>query len=451
MLDLRAALPPPRTRLRISLALLGLVAIGVVVNAVLVLPGLPGLPGQAGVAAVPTLLLGGLATTLAGMAVGRGRPRTRQSLKVAAVVLVTAFVLWLAVADVFIFTTAAGPIAAVGSAAACLPTTAFGLWAVRKVDRNHKEPWLLVATAAGWGGLVATTLALAVEGAWQSTAYHNLIPGPGMDASVGLGAGLLEESTKGLAMVLLYLLVRDQISGVVDGIVFGAAVGLGFNFVESISYMTNVYVIFGGDQGAVASGFQWYARQAMGLFFGHSAFTALIGAGFGIARQLKDRRARLVAILCGWLGAISAHFAWDAWLALFPLSHDLLVLLQIHLRTVVLEGPFVAVALLLVAMGLELERRALERHLAAEAAEGHGTVHPAEIPILLRPWQRFRVRWWAQSWLGLKGYRAVSRLQAAQVELGLARWHREREELERPELVDQLRARVLALRMAAGV
>jgi len=48
----------------------------------------------------------------------------------------------------------------------------------------------------------------------------------------------------GVAVLLLYLVMRDEFDDVVDGILYGAAVGLGFNFMESITYMTHLYAIF---------------------------------------------------------------------------------------------------------------------------------------------------------------------------------------------------------------
>ena len=155
--------------------------------------------------------------------------------------------LWLLVIDVFVFTQAAGPGVAAICALACLPTTAFGLLVVRRMDRNEKEPWRLVLVAAAWGAIVATSLVIWGETVWDQVAQRTLVPGPGLDASTAFSAGLLEELAKGLAVVLLFLVMRNDFDDVVDGIVYGAAVGLGFNFLESIAYMTNLYAIFSPD------------------------------------------------------------------------------------------------------------------------------------------------------------------------------------------------------------
>src|SRR5206468_3700721 len=118
--------------------------------------------------------------------------------------------LWLLVIDVFLFTQSAGPGVAAICALACLPTTAFGLLVVRRMDRNHKEPWRLVLVAAAWGAIVATSLVVWGETIWEGSAQHALVPGPGLDTSLAFMAGILEEIAKGLAVLLLFLVMRNE-------------------------------------------------------------------------------------------------------------------------------------------------------------------------------------------------------------------------------------------------
>jgi hypothetical protein len=238
----------------------------------------------------------------------------------------------------------------------------------------------------------------------------------------------------------------------VDGIVYGAAVGLGFNFMESITYMTHLYALFQGEgQGAASAAVQWYLRQVLGLFLGHATYTAFIGAGIGVARQLPRLGQRLTCIVCGFLIAIAAHFAWDAWVQLFPVSQTPFAIVEIHLRTLFMDGPFTAVVVLLLAMGLQLEGTALARQLADEAAAGTGAVEPAEVAMLVSPWRRLQARLRRLRERGLGAYFGLARLQTAQLDLAMERWHRERNEIDQPlEAEDRLRQRVLQLRAAAG-
>ena len=400
-----------------------------------------------GLLAVALVALG---TFIGVRAFDHDRAQRHRHLIRAGVLLGLAALLWLLVIDVFVFTGAAGPGVAAVCAIVCLPTTAIGLLVVRRLDRNEKEPWRLVLVAAAWGAIVATSLVIWAESFWQAIAARTLVPGPGMDVSTAFSAGILEEVAKGVAVLLLFLVMRHEFDNVVDGIVYGAAVGFGFNFMETISYMTNMYAIFQPEGiGAVLAGFQWYARQVLGLFFGHATYTAFIGAGIGIARQLPDPRQKVISIFGGFLVAIAAHFSWDAWLTLFPIETSALGLVEIHLRTLIMTGPFTAAVVALLLLGLEIESRALVDQMRKEAANGTGAILPEEVSVLAHPWQRTKKRMRALERSGLSGYLHVARLQSAQLDLAMERWHRERKEIDEPlEAENDLRRRILALRQA---
>jgi hypothetical protein len=244
--------------------------------------------------------------------------------------------------------------------------------------------------------------------------------------------------------------MRDEFDDVVDGIVYGAAVGFGFNFMESIAYMTHVYAVL-APEGAGAAGalLQWYWRQVVGLFFGHATYTALIGAGLGIARQLPRASQRVPVIASGFLAAIAAHFAWDAWqpFVLVGARSPLAQILLDHVRYLLMVGPFTAVLLVLLAMGLQLEGSALTRHLEEEAVSGRGAVRPEEVEVLMSPRQRFAARMSALARGGPAAYLRLSRLQTAQLSLAMEQWHRERHEIDEPLAAEEaLRRHVLALR-----
>src|SRR5260370_2077692 len=74
----------------------------------------------------------------------------------AGVLLGFAALLWLLLIDVFIFTDAAGPGVAAICAPPCLPTTAFGLWLVLRIDPTHKHPSPLLLPPPPRPPLVAT-------------------------------------------------------------------------------------------------------------------------------------------------------------------------------------------------------------------------------------------------------------------------------------------------------
>jgi protease PrsW len=428
--------------------------IGAVVFVVLVLSSVASLavgpvPMRATLFGLPAVVLVGAATFYALRGLNDREPAIRmRDLTRAGVLFGVGTVLWLAVLDVYTFTQDAGPWVATACAIACLPTTGFGLWLIRRFDRNEKEPWRLVLVAALWGAIVSTSLVVWAEGLWELVFTAKLVPGPAAATSSAYSAGIFEELAKGTAVVLLYLFMRDEFDDVVDGIIYGAAVGLGFNFMESVAYMTHQYAILAPlGYGPIAAIGQWYFRQVIGLFLGHATFTALIGAGIGIARQMPRPSQRLLVTTSGFLAAIAAHFAWDAWQAFVLVGASSFQLLLANARYAIVIGPFAAVVLLLLVMGQQVEGNALRRQLNSEASTGLGAVLAGEVAVLMSPWKRFVARLGALSSGGPGAYLRLARLQTAQLHLAMERWHRERNEIDKPLAAEEvLRRRVMDLR-----
>jgi RsiW-degrading membrane proteinase PrsW (M82 family) len=446
-----AANPHPTLRpgrYAIAIAITALVVLVLIVSSLLNYVYLDTIPGRTSLYGLLAVALVALGTYVGVHAFERERANRKRYLIRAGVLLGFAALLWLLVIDLFVFTQSAGPAVAGICALVCVPTTGLGLLVVRRMDRNEKEPWRLVLVAAAWGAIVATSLVIWAESLWDSWAVHTFVPGPGLDASTAFSAGVLEEIAKGTAVLLLFLVMRNDFDDIVDGIVYGAAVGLGFNFMETLSYMTNFYALYSPEGlGWVSAGFQWYGRQVLGLFFGHATYTAFIGAGIGAARQLPNVRQKFLAILAGFLIAIAGHFSWDAWATFFPIQNNLFGLVEVHLRTLIMTGPFTAAIIALLIFGIRYEAQGLVDQFRKEAATGTGTIYPEEVPVLASPWRRLRERIRTFNHGGLRAYLRLARLQSAQLDLAMERWHRERKEIDTPmEAEDELRRRVIALR-----
>ena len=76
---------------------------------------------------------------------------------------------------------------------------------------------------------------------------------------------------------------------------------------------------------------------------------------------------------------------------------------------------------------------------------------PAEVEILIHPWRRFAERWRALDRKGIDAYARLGRLQAAQIDLAMERWHRARKEIDTPlDAEDELRREILLLRRQAA-
>jgi RsiW-degrading membrane proteinase PrsW (M82 family) len=190
------------------------------------------------------------------------------------------------------------------------------------LDRREREsPWLF-ASAFLWGGLIATTLALPVNSTvlyfvaqWlEGNAALKEMLGPEAALMIGapIAAPLVEETTKGLGLLLLFWLVRSEFDNVRDGLVYGALIGAGFNWFESALYVQQNFVEFGN----APLGFQLGMRYAWLGLAGHAMFSGIFGASLGFARATRIRWLAWIAPFAGFALAVIAH-AWNNSLPLF--------------------------------------------------------------------------------------------------------------------------------------
>jgi len=181
------------------------------------------------------------------------------------------------------------------------------------LDRREREtPWLF-AVAFLWGAFIATGLALpfnnAILHAVAAWVARNPLVGDalGPDAALMIGAPiagpLVEEITKGLGLAALFVLLRAEFDNMRDGLVYGALIGLGFNWFEAPLYVAQTYAQFGTPGWGMQLG--W--RYALFGFAGHAMFTGLLGAGLGLALQTHRTWLKIAAPLAGLALAVVAH------------------------------------------------------------------------------------------------------------------------------------------------
>ena len=88
-----------------------------------------------------------------------------------------------------------------------------------------------------------------------------------------------------------------------DGIVYGALIGLGFNWYEAALYVVQTYA----EHGRAAFGLQLGARYGLFGLGGHALYTAIFGAFLGFVMQTRYTLLRVAAPLVGLVLAILAH------------------------------------------------------------------------------------------------------------------------------------------------
>jgi hypothetical protein len=129
------------------------------------------------------------------------------------------------------------------------------------------------------------------------------LPGTNEFVDTAVAAPFVEEFGKGLFLVAVVIFRRSEIHGLLDGIIYGALVGIGFAFVEDI-----VYYLQSLQAGQL--GVTFLVRGIIGPF-AHPLFTAATGIGIGIAVSTRRPAVRVLAPILGFLAAVVMHGIWN--------------------------------------------------------------------------------------------------------------------------------------------
>lgn len=181
------------------------------------------------------------------------------------------------------------------------------------LDRRERESAWLLAAAFLWGGCIATGLALPFNtalfeliDAWVAknpAIGHILGPDAAMMLAAPISAPVVEEIAKALGVLLIFFLLRAEFDNMRDGFVYGAVIGLGFNWSEAALYVAQGY----DEAGVAPYGSQLGDRYALFGLGGHAMFTGMFGASVGFALQTRRRWLRVLAPVAGLTFAIAAH------------------------------------------------------------------------------------------------------------------------------------------------
>ena len=186
-------------------------------------------------------------------------------------------------------------------------TTIASLILIWFLDRFEKDPVWLLALVFLWGAVPAIIISLVFEmivgmplpyllDAWTADVFMSSIVAP-----------IVEESAKAIALLFVFFALRHHLDDILDGIIYGALVGVGFAWVEDIFYLFGA----GAEGGVEAMGFVFVLRV---FVFGlnHAFFTALTGLGFGIAKVVRSCWLGGLAVLFFFGAAVGAHFLHNA-------------------------------------------------------------------------------------------------------------------------------------------
>ena len=283
---------------------------------------------------------------------------------------------------------------------------ALTLW----IDRYEKEPLRMLAWAFLWGATVSIFFSLILNTLGSALVAAFLGEGAGNVAAAVVFAPLVEESTKALALFVLFWWKRDEFDGVIDGIVYAAMVGLGFTLVEDLGYHASAYAE-GGVGGSVGS----FVLRGVLSPWGHPIYTAMTGIGLGLASRSTNTLVKFGAPLVGLMVAITLHAIWNGNGLVLP------GLWSLVFQFLVFYPSLILALLVIVFIALGREGRVVRQYLAPELRSGLVTRQEYDTLGSIRG--RIGSSFEALSSGGFGPWRAHSRFAQAATELA---FHRDR-------------------------
>lgn len=247
------------------------------------------------------------------------------------------------------------------------------------LDRYEKEPLALLGFAFLWGAIPSIILSLILEIilnvpiialSGENALIYNLL-------GASLAAPIIEEGTKALAVLGLFIFFPREIDSPLDGLIYGGMAGFGFAAVENFFYLMTAY-----ESGGLGGAFGLAFLRA-GLFgLNHAMYTAFTGLGVALALEL--RRAWLVVMpLLGLSLAVATHAYHNTFSTFWGYTEGGGALLTAAI------GDWVGVLILLIvavwARWLEGQRI---RDYLNQGFEGRDALSADEVELLTSPWRR---------------------------------------------------------------
>ena len=282
----------------------------------------------------------------------------------------------------------------------------FVIWLLWVLDRHERESIWFFVGAVLWGAVISTGL----SGVFNNLGYGAITLGMEMVRggvqndmlselmTAAVIAPIVEEGAKGIAVLVLLFLLRAEFDNLRDGIIYGALVGVGFNIAEVALYVMKGYI----DTGIAPFGEQFAARFVFLGFNGHMLWSALCGAGIGIARQTANRALRWFAPIGGYLLAAFSHALWNSVgvfliaLILVGMGHELgkeaippfSMWVASSVTNLVVEGFAYLVLVFLLYLSAQWERAIIRTYLADEAGSHTVTTEEYAQIAIDRPFGR---------------------------------------------------------------
>ncbi|MGE0707582.1 MAG: PrsW family glutamic-type intramembrane protease [Planctomycetota bacterium] len=284
------------------------------------------------------------------------------------------------------------------------------------LDRNDQVPWKNVLACAVWGGTIGCGFSLLLNGMGQASVAAFVGTGEAYTTTAVLIAPLVEEVTKGLAVLVLFWFLHDEFDNLVEGLILGAASGLGFALVENCVY--NLRFLEQGWESVWQLGGY---RMVVNALIGHPIYTALTGAGLGLLRETpRKHQWRWLLPALGLVAAIGLHVSWNAAAIYLGGLLEEGSTLQLATNGVLLGGAGLSVFTAAYLFAAARERRVLVTYLVEEIEAGFVERRELDSFHEFLGRIRYELAGLRRGWLV---YRLRKSLRRAQVELAFRKWH----------------------------
>ncbi len=230
------------------------------------------------------------------------------------------------------------------------------------LDRFEKEPRRLLFGAFLWGAFVATLGAIFWTGLAQASLAIFIGDASAEVAGTTLLAPLVEESLKGIAVLIILLAFPEEFDSRLDGMLYAAITALGFAATENLLYL---YFFGYAENGFGGLIWLFILRVILGGW-GHAVYTAWIGLGLAMARLHPNQLVRIVSPFAGWLLAVCLHALHNT-MAVFLTAQFGLTGLGL---TLLVDWSSWLVVLGLVIWEIRREQHHIATYLAEEVAAG---------------------------------------------------------------------------------
>lgn len=270
------------------------------------------------------------------------------------------------------------------------------------LDRYEREPFWMVLLTFAWGAIGGTILGCIIS-LIMGVSMADVIPE--MYAQLYMtvvAAPLAEEFTKGL--IFGALIFTPHLDNETDGLIYGAAVGLGFATVENLLYFLAIAL---ADPEAF-----YFTVVARTLFTAlvHTISSALFGYTVGYVRH-RELKPRLWALpVVGFILAVAMHGLWNFLATLaesgFLADEQAGEIMGLGIVLVILMS-FVMFAI--TQFSLKREQKIIKKYLAEEA---QNDVLPKKHAEIIPSWSQRRRSGWVPAHIPRKEYVEAATLLA---------------------------------------